>query len=431
MRIAFIAAGAAGAYCGSCLRDNALASALLELGEEVILIPAYTPLRVDEPTISGRRVVLNALEVYSQQKLAWLRGPRGIVRRIIGGQKLREWVTRVGLGTSPAALGSLTTSMLRGEEGNQRRLVEEMVDWLATEIRPDVVHLPNSLLSGLAREIRRKLQVPVVLSLQGEALFLEGLPEPHRGEALRLIRERCADVDRLTASSAYEADHLAGWIGLDRSQIDVVLPGIRVQDFGPAGTDSRPPTIGYFARIAPEKGFHVLAEAFLLLRESGEFPGIRLRAAGFLGARERRYAALVRRRVAARRAGDDVEILGTLERADKLKFLREVDVLSVPTTFPEPKGIFLLEAWASGLAVVQPNHGSFPELLEATGAGLLHEPGNAEDLALKLAELLRDPVRRVELGQRGRASVEARFTSRRMAEDVLAIYRKLRPLRVS
>ncbi len=427
MRIAFIAAGAGGMYCGSCLRDNALASALLEMGEEVTLIPAYTPLRVDERTVSEDRVFFGAIDVYLHEKFAGLRGRRGLIGKVLGSQTLLRWISRFTLSTNPAELGRLTVSALRAEEGNQRRLLTELVDWLMLDVQPEIVHLSNSLFSGFAREIKRRLKVPVVCGFQGEALFLEGLPEPHRSGALGLIRDRSAGIDRYTASSAHEADQMASWIGLDRAKVDVVLPGISLADYAEPPAE-RPPeralTLGYFARIAPEKGLHVLCDAFHLLCEAGEFPDLRLKAAGYLGGKDFRYAAAVRRLLARRRIGGRVEILGTMDRAEKLAFLRGIDVFSVPTAFPEPKGIFLLEAMASGVPVVEPREGSFPELIGAAGGGLLYEPDSAEDLAAKLGELLRNPELRRELGARGREAVHARFSSRRMAEDTLAVYRK-------
>lgn len=426
-RIAFLAAGAAGMYCGSCLRDNALANALHARGEDIVLVPTYTPLKVDESTLSGERVFLGAIEVYLHQKLPFLRNRGGLLRRMIGSQKVLRWISRFALSTNPAGLGELTIGMLQGEAGPQGRLLTELVDWLQREICPSVVHLSNSLFSGFAREIKRRLRVPVVCGLQGEALFLQGLPEPHRGRVLALLRERGADVDRFLASSEYEADHMATWVGLDRSRIDVVWPGIRSTDFGGADPASgqRPPTIGFFARMAPEKGLHVLCDAFRLLASSGEWKDLRLRAAGFLGGKDLHYVAQLRRLLARAGLSRRVEILGTVDREEKIRFLQDLDVFSVPTAFPEPKGIFLLEAMAAGVPVAAPEHGSFPELLRATGGGILHRPNDPEDLARALAELLRDGERRRALGSSGQRSVLERFTTDRMALETLEVYRKL------
>lgn len=418
-------------YCGSCLRDNSLANELRALGEDITVIPAYTPVRVDEETLTGKRVFFGAVDVYLQEKFAGMRARKGLVGKILGSQTLLGWVSRFALSTNPAELGRLTISMLRGNEGHQRRSLTELVDWLASDVRPDVVHLPNSLLLGLAREIKERLGVAIVCGLSGEDVFLEDLVEPYRSTALELMRERATDVDRYAATTRYCAERMTEILGLEPSRVDVVLPGIHLKDYALPfdGAEKKKPrdglAIGYFARIAPEKGLHLLADAYHRIWSSGEFPGVRLKIAGYLGGKDRRYAASVRRTLAARRVVNSVELLGTVDRQEKLAFLRDLDVLSVPTVSPEPKGLFVLEALASGVPVVQPRHGSFPEFLENTGGGLLHEPGDAADLAAKLGELLRNPERRLALGEAGREAVHAKFSSRRMAEDTLAIYRKV------
>jgi glycosyltransferase involved in cell wall biosynthesis len=434
MRIAFLAGGAAGMYCGSCLHDAALANAMRAQGDDFILIPAYTPLRLDDETPVERRIFFGAIDVYLQEKIPWWRAHGAAIGRMLGAPALLRGLSRLAAGTSPSSLGGLTVSILRGEEGNQRRSLRELAAWLRSEVRPDVVHLSNALFVGFAREIREAAGAPIVAGLQGEDLFLDGLVEPHRSEALGLLRERSADVDRFVSPSAYYAEVMARRAGIDPARIAVVRPGVRSNGDGAgpmAGAESgleaaaRPPVIGYLARISPEKGLHVLADAFRRLVASREFPGLRLRAAGYLGPRERRYAAAVRRSLANGDVRDEVEILGTIDGREKLAFLRSIDVLSVPTVHPEPKGLFVLEAFASGVPVVQPAHGSFPELVEPAGAGLLHAPGDPQDLAEKLATVLRDADLRRRLGEAARAAARDIFTPRRMAEGMREVYRGL------
>jgi len=429
MKVAFVAAGAAGMYCGSCLRDNALAWGLRELGEDIVLVPAYTPMRLDESSASDGRVVFNAIDVYLAERWPSLGRRLPFLRRWWASGWVLRALSRLEPSTDPAALGGLTVSMLRGEDGSQRRSLAELVAWLKDEVRPDIVHLSNALLSGMAGEIRRALGVPVIVGLGGDELFLSGLRDPYRGLALGLIRERAADVARYIATSAAGAGAMASLAGLDPDAIDVVLPGIRLDDYRELSRrepGTGPPTIGFLARVAPEKGLHVLAEAFSQLVRSRRVPGVRLKVAGYLGgAPSLRYAGAVRRALARDGIRDEVEILGTVDRPAKLAFLRAIDVLSVPATYPEPKGLFVLEALAAGVPVVQPRHGSFPELIEATGGGLLHEPNDAADLALRLAEILEAVDLRRELGDRGRQAVFERFSAAHMAAGTREVYRRV------
>ena len=185
----------------------------------------------------------------------------------------------------------------------------------------------------------------------------------------------------------------------------------------PANATARHFTVGYFARICPEKGLHQLVEAFRLLHK--RHPNTRLRAAGYLGTRDREYFEKIREQ--ARDLGPAFEHAGSPPtHEEKVRFLKSLDVLSVPTVYREPKGIYILEALANGVPVVQPRHGAFPEMLEATGGGLLVEPGNPEDLAA-LEELLKDPDGRAQLGRGGRAAVHAHYDDATMARRTLAI----------
>jgi len=414
-------------YCGSCLRDGALAAAMRQLGHEFILAPAYTPLRLDEEVSSEERVFFGGVDVYLQEKFPRFRERPGRMGALLASQKLLRWISKRALKTSPRGLGALTVSMLRGEEGNQRRSLDELVSWMERGPRPDIVHLSNALFVGLAREIKRRLGVPVVAGLQGEDLFLEGLVEPFRRQAIDILRERAADVDRFVATSAYYAGRVAAWLGIDPARIDVAHPGISLAgwDGPPAASRRKGRVIGYFARIAPEKGLHLLAEAFQRLAGTEEFRDVELHAAGYLGPGDRRYAAWIRRSLAAARLSKRFRLLGTVDRAAKLAFFREIDVFSVPTIHPEPKGNFLVESFAAGIPAVVPAHGSMPELVEASGGGLLFEPGNAGDLAEKLGLVLRDAALRARLGESGRAAARERFTSRSMAESTAAAYEKV------
>jgi len=98
-------------------------------------------------------------------------------------------------------------------------------------------------------------------------------------------------------------------------------------------------------------------------------------------------------------------------------------VLSVPTEFLEPKGLYVLEALANGVPVVQPRHGAFPELLEATGGGRLVTPGDPDELADTFEELANDPDTRYSLGATGQINVREQFSAEVMAAATLEVLR--------
>src|SRR5689334_3414400 len=188
MRIAYITAGAAGMYCGSCMHDNTLATALIAQGHDALLIPTYTPIRTDEPDVSQHRVFFGGINVYLQQKLALFRHTPWFLDRLLDGPGLLRWVAGSAVKIDPEKVADLAISMLKGEHGNQRKEVAKLAGWLAADVRPQLVNLTNVLLSGIVHEIKRELGVPVLGTLQGDDIFLEALPEPHRSRALDLIR---------------------------------------------------------------------------------------------------------------------------------------------------------------------------------------------------------------------------------------------------
>src|SRR5918992_2901956 len=284
-------------YCGSCLRDNALAAELKSRGHDVILLPLYTPTRTDEPNVSESRVLFGGISVYLQQHAGFFRRAPRMLDKLLDAPWLIRAASSGSISTDPRSLGELTISMLKGENGNQRKEFDKMLEWLASEPPPDVVQLPNALLSGLAPPLRRALAHrgdgrsgrgggPVHCTLQGEDLFLEGLTKPYRAEAITLIRNNAVFVDRFTSVSEYYADFMAEYLSIPRSKIDVVPLGINVNGFEPRRTSTagHPFAIGYLARIAPEKGLVELCDAYVRFRQMPGVEKSQLEVAGYLAA---------------------------------------------------------------------------------------------------------------------------------------------------
>jgi glycosyltransferase involved in cell wall biosynthesis len=427
MRIAYITAGAAGMYCGSCLHDNTLAAALMELGEDVLLVPTYTPVRTDETDVSLKRIFFGGINVYLQQKSAVFRHTPWWLDRLLDHPTLLEVVSQSASSVDPTQLGDMTVSMLRGEAGRQRKEVEKLVDWLVTEVQPDVVHLSNSMQLGLARLLRERGGPPVVCQLSGEDIFLEKLRPPYYNEARAVLRERAADVDTFVAINCYYADYMADYMAVDRSRIHVIPHGLKLEGHGQRieKRPDEPRVIGYFARICEDKGLHILVDACERLAARTDVPPFVLHAAGYLGAADRPYLQKLEQRAAAGPLAGRFQYHGELDRARKIAFLQSLDVFSVPTVYRESKGLSILEAMANAVPVVQPNHGSFPELIADTNGGLVCRPHDPADLADKLAELLYDPARAAKLGRNGRQAVQDRYHAAEMALRTRELYLSL------
>ncbi|MEK7755881.1 MAG: glycosyltransferase, partial [Planctomycetota bacterium] len=274
---------------------------------------------------------------------------------------------------------------------------------------------------GVARSLKAALHVPVLCTLSGEDIFLDELPEPYRQEAFDLIRERSRDANGFVATTEYFADHAAAHFALPRDRVHVVPLGVHVEDFAePAEPPSSPFTIGYLARICPAKGLAGLCEALVRLRKDGR--DCRVRAAGYLGAEDRPYLNGIRDYLDQHHAGHAFEYLGEVSRTEKIDFLRSLHLFSVPTVYHEAKGVYIIESLAAGVPVVQPRHGSFPELVEATGGGLLYDPTGPEALATTIARLMDDAALRRRLADQGRQAVQKCFTDVVMADQTWALF---------
>ena len=428
MKILFVTAGAAGMYCGSCLRDNALATELKARGHDVILVPLYTPTLTDEPNVSERRVFFGGINVYLQQHARVFRRAPRLLDRLLDAPWLINAASSGSIATNPQSLGEMTISMLKGEEGFQRKEFEKLLEWLVSEPPPDIIQLPNALLSSLARPFGRVLKRPVHCTLQGEDLFLDGLHAAHREEALTLIRQNAAHVERFTAVSAYYADFMATYLGIPRTKIDIVPLGMNLQGYEKREqNDAGPFRVGYLARIAPEKGLSGLCDGYVRFRKMAGVNGARLDVAGYLAPDQKRYLADAERTLASAGLGRDFRYHGTVDREQKVEFLRQLDVFSVPTVYVEPKGLFLLEAMACGVPVVQPRHGAFPEMVTRTGGGLLVDPGDPDAIAHGLYQLWKDPTLRATLGERGFHGVRAHYSVAESADRMLEIYMRSLP----
>jgi glycosyltransferase involved in cell wall biosynthesis len=429
LRIAYLTAGAAGMYCGSCLHDNTLAAALVRLGVDIQLIPTYTPIRTDERDVSADFVFFGGINVYLQQKSALFRWLPSALDRILDQPWLLRRATARSTAIDPKFLGDLAVSMLRGEHGYQRKEVRRLCRYLASDAQPNLVVLTNMLIGGCIPELRRTLGVPVLVTLQGDDAFLEYLPEPHKTRSFEQIRRLVRDVDGFLVHSRYYAEFMTGYFGIPPDKLHVVPLGIDTRDLAEpeseAGQDaasSRPATIGYLARLAPEKGLHVLCDAFTELRRRGGLDNVQLRIAGWLGEQNRAYAESQFDKLRAAGLGDAFHYLGEVDRQGKKEFLRSLDVLSVPTTQREPKGLFVLESLAAGVPVVLPDHGAFPELVASTGGGCLTPPNDPGALAAALAELLQDAGRLRRYAAAGRKAVQQQRNAESMARATLEVF---------
>jgi len=422
VNIVQITPGAGGMYCGNCFRDNALVAALRQQGQEVLMVPLYLPMTLDEEDESrGTPIFFGGVNVYLEQKWALFRHAPRWLHRLLKSPTLLKWAAGKAAGTRAEDVGDLTISMLRGEEGNQARELDELIGWLAQKPHPDVICLSNALLVGLVRKLKQELRSPVVCMLQGEDYFLDSLPQGQRDEAWRTLAGRAAEVDLFIAPSRYFSELMTRRLRLAANKVRVIYNGIHLAGYektDAAGRSTEPPVLGYFARMCREKGLDRLVEAFLLLKRNARTKNLKLRVGGGCGPSDEPFVEALRERLKTNGVLHDVEFHPNLDRAAKVQFLRSLDIFCVPALYGEAFGLYVIEALAAGVPVAQPRAAAFPELIEATGGGVLYEPGDVEALAGAIESLVTNPEKRRALGDAGRQVVWQAFNAGRMAENV-------------
>jgi len=396
VRIVHITAGAGGRICGTCLHDNTLIRALRGRGCDALLVPAYVPTTTDEENVAEQTVVMGGVNVWLQEHVALFRHTPAFLDAPLDSRALLDWLSSRTGGARAADLGPLTVSSLEGEHGRQRKEVAKLARWLAGEARPDVVHLSNVLLLGLARSIREATGARIVCSLSGEDVFLDALPEPHRSRAAELLRERAAEADRFVAFNRFNAGFMGGRLGVAPERIAVIPHGVDLAAF-----PAEPPdlaarrrgrggrlVIGFLARGCPEKGLDQLVRALPILA-----------------------------------ARHDVEVIaaGAAIEAER-DYLASCQALAHGA---EAKGLSSIEAMAAGVPVVASAHGAFPELLDAEQAGLLHAPGNPADLARAIGSVLADEEMAGRLGRHGHLLARSTHSAAAMAAAHETLYREL------
>jgi glycosyltransferase involved in cell wall biosynthesis len=426
MKVVYLTAGAAGMFCGSCMHDNALAKAMAAIGIDCILQPVYTPIRTDEENVADGRVFLGGIHVYLLQQFPWLRHLPHRLRGVLDFPPLIRWATKRAGGTDPALLGDLAVSMLRGSHGHQAEEFERLTDWIVNEIQPQAVVLTNLLIGGGLPELRRRLpETKLIVMLQGDDIFLDHLPQTSRSMAIGLCTDLVKQIDHFCCHSKFYAEKMGALLEIPEEKIVLTPLSIDLAPYDAPPVHPAPPgakpsaagfRLGYLARIAPEKGLHRLVEAFE--RIAVDDPTITLEVAGWLGNGNEPYLESIRGRLRDAGLEDRFNYHGSPDLAEKVRFLREIDLLSVPTEYEDPKGLFVLEALAAGTPVVMPDHGAFGELVRSTGGGVLVAPDDLDQLCGAIVGLRDDPQRRQALALAGSRGVREKHSIQASANQL-------------
>jgi len=407
------------------MRDNSLARHLIKQGHEVTVLPAYLPHLLDEPSSAKQTpIFFGGVNVYLQHKFKFFRKTPRWMDQIFNSHTLLRWVAGKRGMTTPRQLGEITLSTLRGRDGPLAKEVDKVVDWFKEHGKPDVLLLSTVLLAGIGRAVREELGIPILSFLQGEDGFLDSLLPEFRQDAWELIGVDARTLDGCISPSRFFANLMGQRLGMAPEKILPLSNGISLDGYPSERDEPSEPTIGYFARICPEKGLDLLIDAFIHLKQSGEHPRLKLAVAGTLPKENESFLEEQKGKITAAGLNQFVIFRPNLSREEKIKFLAQLTLFCVPARVPEAFGLYVIEAMAAGVSVVLPDHGAFPELLEKTGGGVAYSTTEPESLLHSLGEQLRDPSGCSAMGKQGRVSVHEKFSNeglaRQLVENILA-----------
>jgi glycosyltransferase involved in cell wall biosynthesis len=426
MNIVQIIPGSGGSfYCGNCLRDSKFVDSLKKNGHQVVKVPMYLPLFSDEHDIAEIPVFYGAISIYLKQLYPIFRKAPAWFDRFLNSKPLMKLAAGMAGSTNAKGLEEMTVSMLLGEEGDQKEELDKMVDWIAEHVKPDVVHLSNALLLGLARRFKQKLNVPVVCSLQDEDVWVDVMKPSSRQMVWKLMSERAQDVDAFIPVSNYFAGVAHDRMEIPAEKMHIIHLGVDPADYPFVNAQNKARNIGYISRMNAENGTDIVVDAFILLKKELRFSDVNLHLTGGWTGDDVKYLKQQKKKLTDAGLMHQVKIWDEFEGAHRMEFLSQVQLISVPVRNGEAFGIYLSEAMASGIPVVQPRLGAFPEIIETAGGGVVYEPNTPEALAEALSSLLVNPSKIEKLSLEARQSVEAYFDINKQANKMVDVYQRL------
>jgi glycosyltransferase involved in cell wall biosynthesis len=367
-------------------------------------------------------VFYGAVNLYLKQQFPIFRHLPSFIEHALDSKSVLEMAARKAGSTRAKGLEEMTISMLLGEEGGQREELERLVDWLAVEAKPDVVHLSNALLLGLARRIKQRMNIPVVCSLQDEDVWVDVMPDRYRKEVWNLMSERGKDVDAFIAVSDYYAAEIHHKMTVREDQMHTVHIGVDTTDYTPKNINEKEPVIGFLSRMCEENGLAVLVDAFILLREIPEYSTVKLKITGGKTDDDIHFIKEQKQKISKAGLEHDVFWVEEFEGEERQKFFDTVRLISVPVLNGEAFGLYQLEAMAAGIPMVQPALGAFPEVIEISGGGVTYSPNEPQKLAEALFPLILNDQKLLELSTAGLAGVKKHFDIHAQAKKMVAVY---------
>jgi glycosyltransferase involved in cell wall biosynthesis len=429
MKIVYLITGSGGSfYCGNCYRDMIYLRAIRKVpGTTASAIPLYLP--PDKSNIEtglDKNVFFGAISMYLREKVPFLRNmPVFLDKLVDSGPMLKMAAARAGT-TRTEGLEQMTLNMIRGENAFPEKELKRLVDYLVKDGKPDIIHLSNALIIGLARRIKKKLNVRVVCSLLNEDDWIDEMAEPYQTDAWKLISKEAPNVDAFLTPSEYYKELFISKTGISGKNFNVVPLGFDPGDLTTIVKRDLYPSIGYFCRINSQNGFDKLIDAFIQLKSEHDMQGLTLHVSGGYTGDDKPFIAEQIKKIKTAGLKSYIRFYPEFQGDSKYEFFSNIDVISVPVRKHDGYGLYILEANSAGVPVVQPETGAFREIIERTQGGITYSPDTIEKLTESLLKILKDNDLRTRLGKHGKENVLSELSLDKMSDGLSKVYNSLK-----
>jgi glycosyltransferase involved in cell wall biosynthesis len=402
-------------FCGNCFRDNLHAQALRNAGHDVVIMPLYLPL-TDQSFQADTPLFFPATSYYISQKIFKKRKMPKVFENVLNSPTLLRLASSMSGTTSAKGMEQMTLSMIQGDDKHFAEQTEKLIHWIVNHDRPDIIHLSSSMLIGIAKAIKNRINIPVVCSLQDEEVWLDSLDNRYAQEAWESIGKNSKYIDKFIASSKFYRS-----VALEKvseiKEIDVVYPGVNGQKYMPVHYPAEP-VIGFFNRMCYDNGLDILAQSFVQLKNEKSIPNLKLKIGGGYTRENKSFVNRIRRILKPHI--QDVSWSEHYSLSEHTSFYKDISLICAPLRFDEAVGLYVCEAFAAGKPAVVPDTGSFSEIVE--NAGLLYLPNDSEHLTETLRKILLDTALYEQCKQNALRLSQERYNDAVAAEHLLKIY---------
>jgi len=429
MKIVYLITGSGGSfYCANCYRDMLYVKAIRKVpGTKAKAIPLYLPpdKEINSKNELDTHVFFGAISMFLREKVRIFRNMPMFLEKFFDLKPFLKLAASLAGTTRSQGFEDLTLNMIKGDNTFRKDEVKRLINYINTEGNPDVIHLSNALILGLARQIKKRMDVKIVCSLLNEDDWINDMSESYQSKAWKMIAAESVYVDAFVTPSRYSKEQFISQTGVKGDNIHIIPLGFDAPDPDKSKDQSRPPAIGYFCRVSEHNGFDKLVDAFIEIKSSNIIPGLILNVCGGYTADDKPFISKQIKKIREYGFQKSIKIYPEFVGNKKAEFFTDVDVISVPVRKYDGYGLYVLEANAAGVPVVQPATGAFPEILEITGGGIIYSPDTISELSKSMVKVLTDHELRKKLAETGSVKVRSELSLDKMSDGLSEVYSKM------